>query len=138
MADVASSATAAVPVPRPAGAGADGNVPVDSETIRQSYEAVLSASRCLGGGDWERLGGLLRGHVQLLVLELARVKPRMCGEWRRTAWHVLAGTRHMLAEGASSSPRDVWDLAVQCRALLTLHGRPGPLRAARPVAGGRS
>ncbi|MER6359099.1 DUF6415 family natural product biosynthesis protein [Streptomyces sp. NPDC001634] len=136
MADAASSATATSTAPRPA--GADSNVPVDSETIRQSYGAVLSASRDLAGDDWERLGGLLRGHVQLLVPELARAEPRMRGEQRRTARHVLAGTRHMLAEGIGTSPKDVWDLAVQCRALLTLHEHLGPLRAARPVAGGRS
>lgn len=136
MADAASSATATVPAPRSAGAGS--NVPVDSETIRQSYEAVLSASQRLASEDWERLGGLLRGHVQLLVPELARVEPRMRGERRCTARHVLVGTRHRLAEGIGTSPKDVWDLAIQCRALLTLHKHPGPLRAARPVAGGRS
>ncbi|AWW35364.1 DUF6415 family natural product biosynthesis protein [Streptomyces cadmiisoli] len=136
MADAASSATATVPAPRPAGAG--NNVPVDSETIRQSYEAVLSASRRLASEDWERLGGLLRGHVQLLVPELAGVEPRMRGEQRRTARHVLAGTRHRLAEGIGTSSKGVWDLAIQCRALLTLHEHPGPLQAARPVAGVRS
>ncbi|MGW1810828.1 DUF6415 family natural product biosynthesis protein [Streptomyces sp. NPDC002078] len=135
MADAASSATATVPAPRPAGAG--NNVPVDSETIRQSYEAVLSASWRLASEDWERLGGLLRGHVQLLVPELSRVERRMSGEQRRTARHVLAGTRHVLAQGISA-PHDVWDLAVQCRALLTLHEHPGPLRVAPPVAGGQS
>lgn len=135
MTNAASSATAMSAAPR--SAGASSNVPVDSETIRQSYEAVLSASRHLAAEDREKLTSLLRGHVQLLVPELARVEPWMRGEQQRTAQHVLTGTRHLLADGIGTSPKDVWDLAIQCRALLTLHEHPGPLRAL-PVAGGRS
>lgn len=115
-------------------------MPVDANTIRQSYEAVLSSTRPLTGDDRSRLSGLLRGHLQLLVPELARIEPRMHGEQRRTAQHVLTRTRHMLAEGTGTSSESIWSLAIQCRALLTLHQHPGPLLTwlAHAAAEGRS
>ncbi|MEW2397945.1 hypothetical protein [Streptomyces sp. NPDC046862] len=85
----------------------------------------------------ERLGGLLRGHIELLVPELAGMEPRMSGAQQRIARRVLTRTRHILKEPIAGSPRGVWDLAIQCRALLTLHEYPGLLRG-RPIAGGRS
>jgi hypothetical protein len=130
---VADAATSTAP----RAAGANSNAPIDAETIRHSYETVLRASRPIPGDDRARLAALLRGHVQLLVPELAEVEPRMRGEQRRTTCHVLARNRHMPADRIATSPEDIWDLAIQCRALLTLHENPGPLRAG-PVSGGRS
>ncbi|MFE1459482.1 DUF6415 family natural product biosynthesis protein [Streptomyces nigra] len=101
-------------------------------TVRQSCQAFLSASQGVAGQAWEGVGGLLRGHVQLLVPAFAWVEPQFRGEQWRIAQQILTGARQRLAEGIGTSPRDIWDLAVGCRALLVLLEYPGPLRAAGP------
>jgi hypothetical protein len=114
-------ASGSVPVP-PATAAA-----VDTDTIRETCGAVLWASTAVQGEERALLGELLRGHVQLLVPEVDAAAPGMEGEWQRTAVHVVTRTRQMLENGIGTSAMDVWNLATQCRALLTLYQLPGPL-----------
>jgi hypothetical protein len=104
------------------------SLPVDADTIRQTYDSVLWAPRLPTGEELDNLTTQLQGHVQLLVAEVQELAARMRGETRRTAVHVLVRTYQYLAEGAGGSPAcDVYELAVMARALLTLHQNPGPL-----------
>ncbi|MGO4417225.1 DUF6415 family natural product biosynthesis protein [Streptomyces sp. MCAF7] len=96
---------------------------IDADTIRRTYQAVLWASGALSAEKRKQLRDLLRGHVQLLLPEVAAYEPRMRGEYRRTTVHVMTRARRMLAK----KDIDGWDLAIQCRALLTLYLHPGPL-----------
>ena len=111
-------------------------VEVDVDTIRQTYDAVLWRWDELPPAERALLPELLRGHIELLMPEVAAVLPRMQGEQQRTAEYVLTRTRRMLAREAVASPQEravrLGDLATQCRALLTLHLHPGPLDA-RPA-----
>jgi hypothetical protein len=113
-------------------AAANGQAEVDTDTIRRTYEAGLWAwdtQRSPSEQEW--LGDLLRGHVQLLLPEVAAYALRMRGEQQRTAVHVITRTRRLLEDSAGTAsgdePCDVHALATQCRALLTLHQHPGPL-----------
>lgn len=116
---------------------------VDAATILRTYEEVLwgwvttpPIEEC------ERVGLLLRGHVQLLLPELTAYAPRMRGEQQRTAVHVIVRTRRMLEDGAGTAAQieapHLRDPATQCRALLTLYQHPGPLddQPADAVVGG--
>lgn len=104
---------------------------IDTDTIRQTYEHVLSGAPS-PVTDQRSLPDLLLGQMRLLADELALYMPHMRGEQQRIAEHVLAGARRLLADGT----REAWDLAVQCRALLALCQHPGPLESA-PAAGGQ-
>ncbi|MDC0773902.1 DUF6415 family natural product biosynthesis protein [Streptomyces sp. HD] len=135
MADAPNSATATTTAPDTP--SADRRDPIDAATIRQSYDTVLWALRSPNVDECEHLRGLLLGHVQLLVLEVADTAPLMRGERQRLALHVLRRTRHMLDQGIGTSAQDIWDLATQCRALHLIHQDLRPLMA-RPVAGERA
>ncbi|MGY1583807.1 DUF6415 family natural product biosynthesis protein [Streptomyces sp. MN13] len=124
MADDTGRATAAATADSQAEAG---SALVDADTIRQTYEAVLWATRPLTGDQRVRLASLLRGHAQTLEPELAAVEPRMSGQRRRTAVHVLTRARRLLGKGPGSSLDEVWDLATQGRAMQTPLEHPGPL-----------
>ncbi|MFD8386550.1 DUF6415 family natural product biosynthesis protein [Streptomyces sp. NPDC059679] len=103
---------------------------IDTHTIQRTYQAVLWASGSLPAEKRKQLRELLRGHVQLLVPEVAAYEPRMQDEYRRTAVHVMTRARRTLA----TKNADAWDLAMQCRALLTLYLHPGPLESAGDTA----
>lgn len=129
MAEAASSgtATAAATAP-PRGAGEPGTTDeIDAATIRQTYTRVLRASQPVPDEDQERFGRLLLGHVQLLVPELTAAVPRLRGEWRGAAVHVLASANRMLAAGPGTSEDDLDRMATQCRALLCLRVKAAPL-----------
>ncbi|MFI8992166.1 DUF6415 family natural product biosynthesis protein [Streptomyces antimycoticus] len=96
---------------------------IDADTIRRTYQAVLYASGALPAEKRKQLRDLLRGHVQLLLPEVAAYKPRMRGEYQRTTAHVTTRAHRLLAK----KDADGWELAIQCRALLTLYQHPGPL-----------
>lgn len=93
---------------------------VDAEQIRQTCEHVLWAEPP-PAGERDRLGALLAEHARLLALEVASRVPRMRGERQRTAQHVLNHTRRILDQRTNGPESDLWDLAAQCRALLTLY-----------------
>ncbi|GGW24467.1 hypothetical protein [Streptomyces alanosinicus] len=98
---------------------------VDSEAIRQSYDAVLWAPSDVSG---EQIRDLLLAHVQLLGPEVSARKSALGDEHQQcTAQLVLTHTHQMLERGVDTTARDVWDLAVQCRALHTLYLQLGPL-----------
>jgi hypothetical protein len=96
----------------------------DAAAIRRTYDAVLWGWVTVpAAGERERLGALLRGHVQCLVPVVAECVRRMRGEDQRVAVHVIAGARRAL-RGVTGTPMradDVWDLATYCRALLSLY-----------------
>ncbi|MGW3200142.1 hypothetical protein ACWDBD_37360 [Streptomyces sp. NPDC001118] len=112
---------------------------VDSETIQRTYTGVLWAPCDVPEEDQERIGGLLLGHVQLLVPEVTARKRMMRGTQQCTAQLVLDHTNQMLKRGVGTSAGDIWDLAVQCRALHTLYLQSRPLdeRSAGGADGGR-
>ncbi|MDX3232578.1 DUF6415 family natural product biosynthesis protein [Streptomyces sp. ME19-01-6] len=99
---------------------------IDARTIQRTYQAVLWGSGALTAEKRTELGDLLRGHIQLLLPEVAVYEPRMRGEYQRTTVHIITRARRLLGK----KDADVWDLAVQCRALLTLYLHPGPLEPA--------
>ncbi|MFF7191961.1 DUF6415 family natural product biosynthesis protein [Streptomyces sp. NPDC008222] len=105
----------------------------DAAAIRRTYDAVLWGGGTVPApGERERLGALLRGHVQLLMPGVAACVRRIRGEDQRVAVHVIAGARRTLqgVDGAPMRADDVWDLATYCRALLslyTLHHGSAPL-----------
>lgn len=103
---------------------------IDARTIQRTYQAVLWGSGVLTAEKRTQLGDFLRGHIQLLLPEVAVYEPRMRGEYQRSTAHIITRTRRLLAKENT----DVWDLAVQCRALLTLYLHPGPLEPTRDTA----
>ncbi|MFI6494333.1 DUF6415 family natural product biosynthesis protein [Streptomyces sp. NPDC050564] len=131
MANASSSGTAMIRASTAPcrAACSDGPAEVDADTIRQTYEAVLWTGA--PGDEQEQLGDLLVGHVQLLLPEVSEYVPRMRGAQQSTALHVITRTRHLLEDGPGASPQEetsrIWNLATQCRALLTLYLHPGPL-----------
>ncbi|MGJ5899403.1 hypothetical protein ACSCBZ_46810 [Streptomyces niveiscabiei] len=105
--------------------------PVDTDTIRRSYRAVLwGRAHLLPPAQREVLPALLLGHVQLLADDLDHHLDRMSGEWRATAERVLTGSRLLLAADDAST----WDLAVSCRSLLAIYEAHAD---ETPDAGGR-
>lgn len=127
MAEAASGGTALTPAP-PCRAGGPGTTDViDADTIWRTCNAVLWATSSAYGAERQMVGALLRGHVQLLVPELTAAAPRLRGAWRDAADHVLASTRRLLTAAAGTSDDDLYGLATQCRALLTLRRQAAPL-----------
>ncbi|WP_262063048.1 DUF6415 family natural product biosynthesis protein [Streptomyces sp. STR69] len=105
-------------------------LPVDADTIQHTYESVLLSIRLPTGDALGTLNETLQGHVQLLAPEVRNLSPRMRGETRRTAVHILVRTSHLLKETTGSPTAqlpDTYDLAVTARGLLTLYLHPGPL-----------
>ncbi|MGW9590259.1 DUF6415 family natural product biosynthesis protein [Streptomyces chartreusis] len=103
-------------------------LPLDADTIQTAYDFVLWAPRLPTGAELDTLKQQLQGHVQLLVLDVQDLSPRMRGEMRRLTVHVLVRAFQLLEEYADGSPAcDAFDLATMARALLTLYQHPGPL-----------
>lgn len=141
MAKAASSATATALMPAPtSGAGEPITTDViDADAIRETCDGVLWAPYPVPVEEQEWVGGLLRGHLQLLVPELTKAVPGMTGSWRGAAEHVLASTHRMLAADIGTSQDDLFRLATQCRALLILRQQAGPLTClVGPITEGRS
>ncbi|MFJ3667131.1 DUF6415 family natural product biosynthesis protein [Streptomyces sp. NPDC090106] len=119
------------------GRGDNGTAPggstaqVDADTIRRTYDVVLWAWDTLPADDREQCEALLVGHVGLLMGEVDALVPRMGEEYRHTAEHVLNRSRRALTRTTLITAKEraahVGDLATLCRALLSLHQRPGPL-----------
>ncbi|MBT2418048.1 hypothetical protein J7F01_08680 [Streptomyces sp. ISL-22] len=103
-------------------------LPLDADTIRTAYDAVLWAPCLPTGEELDILKEQLQGHVQLLVPDVQDLAARMRGEMRRLAIHVVVRASQLLEEDADGAPAcDAYDLATMTRALLTLHQQPGPL-----------
>jgi hypothetical protein len=102
----------------------DGDL-LDAETIRQTSETALWASvGSTPGQEQDALLERLEGHTHLLLPEVAERLPRLQGEWRGVADHVITRTQGVLGAPVPS-PKDkaarVMDLAVYSRALLHLY-----------------
>ncbi|MEU9482048.1 DUF6415 family natural product biosynthesis protein [Streptomyces sp. NPDC048191] len=70
------------------------------------------------------MGGLLLGHVNLLLPEVDELAHRTRGEHQQSAVHIIACTRRTLRAVGGTVPADasrLWDLATHCQALLTLY-----------------
>ncbi|MEU6813035.1 DUF6415 family natural product biosynthesis protein [Streptomyces sp. NPDC046831] len=78
--------------------------PIDAGLIRQSYDAVLLTVGQLPEDQRALLAGLLRGHAGLLLPEVEARMPRMRGEWRHTAEHVVRRTHHALKLHERAAP----------------------------------
>ncbi|MFG3336977.1 DUF6415 family natural product biosynthesis protein [Streptomyces tendae] len=101
--------------------------PIDGETIRATYDRLLWGDD-ISGSEWEALGGLVRGHVGLLVKEVDALVPRLRGHQQFIARWVVVQSRRMLRTSRDGdSPEQLRDLATQCRALLVLLENPGSL-----------
>ncbi|MGW0334336.1 DUF6415 family natural product biosynthesis protein [Streptomyces sp. NPDC003011] len=103
----------------------DGDL-IDAETIRQTSEAALWApAGSTSGQEQDALLKRLEGHTHLLMPEVTDRLPRLQGQWRDAAEHVIARAQGVLGASAPS-PKDktarVMDLAVYSRALLHLYG----------------
>ncbi|MFD9654884.1 DUF6415 family natural product biosynthesis protein [Streptomyces mirabilis] len=129
MAEAASSGTATALTPAlPNSTGGSSTADeIDADAIRQTFNAVLWAACPVSGEEQELVGEMLLGHVHLLVPELTAAAPRLRGEWRGAAEHVLASTRRMLAADVGRSQDDLNRMATLCRALLTLRLQAAPL-----------
>lgn len=114
MTDNSSSGTAAAST-----AAAD----LDASMIREMCNAVW-ATGPVPSDQAEEIDSLLHRVVALLVPELTEAIPRMRSQWQPVAEHVLARTQDLLENGTDVP---LWDLAVQCRALLTVHEQSGSL-----------
>lgn len=102
--------------------------PVDAETIRSTYNRLLWEDG-ITADERERLAGLVRGHLGLLLKEVEARVPQMHDRRQHTARWVLVQSRRMLRTSAGDdSPEQLRDLATQCRALVALHESPGPLQ----------
>lgn len=115
---------------------ASGTVVLDVPAICSSCEAAFA---CASAWEAERLREALVGHVRLLLPEVEVLVQQMSGDTQRTAYHVIDWARDLLASdppaGSARAVR-VHDLAVVCRALLTLHEDPRLIEDARPAASG--
>ncbi|MFF8036265.1 DUF6415 family natural product biosynthesis protein [Streptomyces sp. NPDC016626] len=101
--------------------------PIDVTTIRATYDRLLWGVD-ISADEWEDLGGLVRGHVGLLVKDIAALVPRLRDHQQFVARWLLVQSRRMLRTSrGNDSPEQLRDLATQCRALLVLHERPGTL-----------
>ncbi|MFG3157208.1 DUF6415 family natural product biosynthesis protein [Streptomyces sp. NPDC048219] len=101
--------------------------PIDVQTIRATYDRLLWGAD-ISGGELEILAGRVRGHVGLLVHEVATLVPRLRGHQQFVARWVLVRSRRMLRTSRGNDcPEQLRDLATQCRALLVLHENPGVL-----------
>jgi hypothetical protein len=141
VAKAASSGTATALTPAPPGEADKSSTTdaIDAAAIRQTCDAVLWGPRPVPSEKQDLVGGVLLGHVQLLVPELIAAAPRLRSAWRGTAEHVLASTDRMLAAGIGTSQDDLFALASQCRALLILRQKAGPLTClVAPITEGRS
>lgn len=129
MAKAASSGTATDPAPVPTRQTGNPGRPdeIDADAIRRTFTRVLRAAEPVPGEDQERIGALLLGHMQLLVPELTAAVPRLHGEWRRAAVHVLGSANRLLAADLGTSEDDLDRMATQCRALLSLRLKAAPL-----------
>ncbi|WP_260333934.1 ATP-binding protein [Streptomyces beigongshangae] len=113
----------------PSRAGEPGSTDIiDAQVIERTCRTVLWAVRSVPLSDRDLIGILLRGHLQLLIPELAAAAPRLSGAWRDAADHVLAASRRTLDASAGTSDADLERLATYARALLTLRQQAGPLR----------
>ena len=113
---------------------------IDTDRIRRTYTRVLGEPR-IGGpplptDETERdiLAGLLRGHAGLLAPVIERQAPRMHGEQRKAAEHVVARTYGALVVDpvASTTDAHLYDLAFLARALLVLLEQPALGERPRP------
>lgn len=106
-----------------------GSAPIDADRIRAHCEQALWEPALPMGEERAHLVGCLRGQTQLLIPEISQLLPRMQGEHRRTAQHVIASARRALAVGIAAAweADALHDLATACRALLVLHEFPRPL-----------
>ena len=89
-------------------------------SIRRTYESVLYFWVGKSAEEHELLRGLLRGHLQLLVPDLASVEDRLPEQEQGLAAYVRSETQRILAR-PDTSPRHVEDMAIQSRALLALY-----------------
>ncbi|GGN40953.1 DUF6415 family natural product biosynthesis protein [Streptomyces fuscichromogenes] len=99
--------------PRPADA-------IDIATIRATCERVLWSPSRFSTEETERLNSLVLGHIQLLVPELSSVTSHLSADDQDVAAHVLAETERRL-QLPRNTPTYLWDMAVQCRAIVTLY-----------------
>ncbi|MFI9616775.1 DUF6415 family natural product biosynthesis protein [Streptomyces sp. NPDC052023] len=106
-----------------------GSAPIDVPLIRDTCERALWGPALPPGEDRANLVGCLRGHARLLLPEVEQMLPRMQGEHRRTAEHVItsAGRALDIDMATAWQAESMHDLATAVRALLTLHDFPGPL-----------
>lgn len=75
------------------------------------------------GPDQALLADQLRGHMKRLLPELAAIMPRMQGMERRISHRVITTATQIL----HLSGANLHDLGRECRAMLTLLQKPGPL-----------
>lgn len=109
----------------------ESRLPIDAVTIRETYETAMHHTANTPE-TLESLKSKLVGHVELLILAVRAVVPRMQEPSRRTvAELVLRHAREHIdarpGPGESEQASHVFDLATSCRALLTLHQSPGAL-----------
>jgi hypothetical protein len=114
--------------PAPAGAAN-----LDTGRIRRTYKTVMGETRIgrrdLNGESEEHrahLGGLLRGHLGLLLADLEPRLPEMRQDLRPTAQHVITRANGALSLSMADArdPAHLYDMAVVVRSLITLYEFP--------------
>ncbi|MFM9449125.1 hypothetical protein [Streptomyces acidiscabies] len=103
-------------------AGTAVRYPVDAKTISTTCAEIIRAQP---DGDHPALG-LLVGHLQLLVLEVEEAVPRMRDDRQEVARYTISASYGLLRE-YEAGEAVAYPMAIQCRELLRLHQRPGPL-----------
>lgn len=107
-------------------------LPVDTETIRETYDTALNEGAVDSADGYEALRAELVGHIEPLILVVRALVPRMQQpSQKHVAALVLRQARERVdarpGPGARERARHIYDLATVCRALLTLHEYPGVL-----------
>ncbi|MFI9568862.1 DUF6415 family natural product biosynthesis protein [Streptomyces rishiriensis] len=99
--------------------------PVDAELIRQTCKTVIWHE--VAATEHARTDSLLHGFLGLLLPAVGAGLAKLRGEWASTARHVITRVEGVLTGPESEHTTEhLREMAMLCRALLTLHERITP------------
>ncbi|MFC4500547.1 MULTISPECIES: hypothetical protein [Streptomyces] len=99
----------------------------DAELLREICETVIWGPPPESTEDCSLFIATLRVNLRHLLPLIEERQPQMRGEWKGVASHVVGRARLIAGPQVTEPLADLaQDLAVLCRALLTLYERPVP------------
>ncbi|MCX4740838.1 DUF6415 family natural product biosynthesis protein [Streptomyces antibioticus] len=100
---------------------------VDAQLIRSTCERVIWQVAEAEATEHARTLDVLRGFIGLLLPTVSGRLRELRGEWAQAAGHVIARVEGALAVPEKDQGAEhLHDVAMLCRALLTLHELPAP------------
>ncbi|MEU3282041.1 DUF6415 family natural product biosynthesis protein [Streptomyces antibioticus] len=103
---------------------------VDAQLIRSTCERVIWQVTEAEATEYASTLDLLHGFIGLLLPTVSGRLRELRGEWAQTAGHVITRVEGALAVPEKEQGAEhLHDVAMLCRALLTLHELPAPAPA---------